>query len=130
MHLDDFLSQNAKTKTFEKGALICAQGQEAEAAYCIIEGEVEIFVNAAKSSVLAKLSPGEIFGEMALLRFDRYTLSARAAGPVKAYVIPPELLQAQIQATHPLVKAILDMLIRRVHDANEVLIDLDRINRA
>lgn len=128
MRLEDYLDQATETKSFNKGALIFAQGQEANAAYYIIEGEVEIFQ--PDSAVLAKLGPGQIFGEMALLRFDSYTLSAQAASLLKVHVITPAMLQEQIRAAHPLVKAILDMLAERVRTVNEVLIDLETAKQA
>jgi CRP/FNR family cyclic AMP-dependent transcriptional regulator len=131
MRLDDFLNTNAAIKSFEKGQSVFAEGQEADAAYYIIEGQVEIFKDdGGRLSGLAMLGPGEIFGEMALLRFDKYTLSAKATAALKVHVITPEILQAQIRETHPLIKAILDMLMDRIRDVNEVLIDHDRVNRA
>ncbi|MCC7305915.1 MAG: cyclic nucleotide-binding domain-containing protein [Alphaproteobacteria bacterium] len=127
MRLEDFLEKNTKIKTFEKGTPIFTEGKQADAAYYIIEGKVEIFqeVN-GQPSVIADLGPGEIFGEMAILRFDKYTLSARAAEATKVHVITPEILQKEINATHPLIRAILDMLVDRIHTVNEILIDFDR----
>lgn len=130
MRLDEFLKKNTQVKTFEKGQSIFGKGEEAAAAYYVIDGAVEIFQGEGeKPSVMAVLGADEIFGEMALLRFDKYTLSARAAAKTRLYVITPELLQEQIRATHPLIKAIIDMLVDRVHNANEILIDHDRLNR-
>ncbi len=123
MRLEDYLDQATDTKSFTKGSLIFSQGQEADAAFYIIEGEVEIFQ--PDGAVLAALGAGQIFGEMALLRFDSYTLSARASVALKVHVITPSLLQDQVRSAHPLVKAILDMLIERVRTVNDILIDLD-----
>ena len=129
MRLEDFLSENTTLKTVAKDDLIFSEGAQAEAAYYVIEGRVDIFKESETgASVMATLGAGDIFGEMALLRYDEYTLSARAneAGDVKLYVITPEVLQGVIREAHPLVKAILDMLVERVHDVNEVLIDIDQ----
>lgn len=129
--LNQFLEQCAIEKTFFKGNVICQEGQQADEAYYVIDGAVEIYKNEGGAPVVvATLGAGDIFGEMALLRFDRYTLSARAVMDVKAYAITPELLQEQIRQTHPLIKAILDSLLDRVQESNQVLIDLDRANRA
>ena len=126
MRLQDFLSQTATKQSFFKGQSIFAKGAQAENAFFIIQGAVEIHDG---KSVMAKLGEGEIFGEMALLRFDEYTLSARAAEDTDVYVIAPALLQEQIRSLHPLVKAILDTLVERIHGVNEVLIDLDKANK-
>jgi CRP-like cAMP-binding protein len=130
MRLEEFLADNTKIKNAAPDEIIFSQGAQAEAAYCIAEGKVEIFQHAGnRQATLATLEPGQIFGEMALLRFDKYTLSAKAVEPTKLHVITPELLQQQIRATHPLIKAIIDMLVERIHNINEVLIDIDRANR-
>lgn len=131
MRLEDFLSGTAETKAFGVGENIFLKGDQAGAAYYVISGQVEIFQEVGgERSVMASLGPGEIFGEMALLRFDEYTLSANAASDVETYVISPAMLQEQVRETHPLIRAILDMLIDRMHTVNEVLIDLDTANRA
>ena len=131
MRLEDFLAENTEFKSFEKGSLVFSSGDQAEAAFYIIEGKVEVFQDLEEGdAVMATLGPDEIFGEMALLRFDEYTLSARAMEDTKAFVITPDLLQEQIRQTHPLIKAILDMLLDRIHNVNEVLIDIDRMNKA
>ncbi len=126
MRLEDFLAENAEKKAFPKVHKIFTEGQQADCAYFVIQGKVEIFKGPpAKNSVMAILGPGEIFGEMALLRFDRYTLSARAVADTEVYVIVPEMLQAVLHETHPLIRAILDRLVERIHEANAVLIDID-----
>ncbi len=130
MHLEKFLAQNTQSKIFAKGDIIFKQGTQADAAYYVAEGKVEIFQDVgARTSSLAILDAGQIFGEMALLRFDEYTLSAKAAAPTRLYVITPDILQRQIEGTPPLVKAIVDMLVERIHSVNEVLIDHDRVNQ-
>lgn len=130
MRLEEFLEKNAAVKAFDKGQIVFKEGDQADAAYCVLEGEIEIFKDDdGRGAVMARLGPGEIFGEMALLRFDRYTLSARAADAVKLHVISPALLQEQLRQTPPLVRAIVDALAERMRGVNEVLIDLDRADR-
>ena len=130
MRLEEFLAENTQIKALSKDEIIFRQGAQADAAYCVAEGKVEIYQEAdGRTSSLAVLEAGQIFGEMALLRFDRYTLSAKAVEPSKLYVITPDVLQRQIEKTPPLVKAIVDMLVQRIHDVNEVLIDHDRVSQ-
>lgn len=130
MRLEDFLDQHAEKRSFAAGHPLFVKGAQADAAYCIISGEVEITDGPpGAGALLARLGPGEIFGEMALLRFDSYTLSARAATDVQVFVITPGLLHEQVRQLHPLIKTILDMLVERVHSVNQVLIDLDKANK-
>lgn len=131
MRLEEFLADHTDVKEVKAGGDIFAKSERATAAYFIIEGAVEVYEPVDDGhSTMARLGPGEIFGEMALLRFDKYTLSAKAVEDTRLYVIPPEMLHEEIKSTHPLVKAILDMLLDRIHNVNEVLIDMDKVNRA
>ena len=126
MRLEEFLAENTETVSFPEGEVIFEHGDQAEAAYYIIKGKVEVYEKLGDGeSIMAQLGADEILGEMALLRFDEYTLSARALEDIEAYVITPEILQEQVRNTHPLIKAIMDMLMDRMHDTNKVLIDLD-----
>lgn len=126
MSLESFLSAHSQVRSFAAGEVIVSEGEQAEAAFVIKNGSATVFRrrDGAAEAVLARLGPGAVFGEMALLRYDRYTLSVRAQSDVEAYVIPPALLHDQIRQTPPLVRAILDMALDRVNETNEALIDL------
>lgn len=130
MRLEEFLTQNTDKKSFKKSEMIFSEGAQGHAAYYIISGKVEIFKGEAENkSSVATLGSGQIFGEMAILRFDEYTLSAQAAEDTIVHIITPAILQKELQAAHPLIRAILDMLADRIRETNEVLIDIDRLNR-
>jgi CRP-like cAMP-binding protein len=131
MRLEDFLKTATETRTCEKGDIIFNKDEQADAAYYILSGKVEIFTGPENApSILAHLGPGEIFGEMALLRFDKYTLSARAAETSKLHIITPDILHSELRAAHPLLKALIGMLIDRVHDTNEALISQEHLATA
>ena len=130
MRLEDFLDQNLQTNSFPKGANIFTKGDQADSAYFIIEGRIEVFEEYNnEETLIATLGPGDILGEMALLRFDEYTLSSRASEDTKVHVIKPGFLHKEIQKSSPIVKAILGILIDRLHEANETLINLDKTAR-
>lgn len=126
MSFEDFLAANAESRVFPAGSLIVAEGAQAEAAFVVREGSVTVFHKAGdgREAIVAKLGPGAIFGEMALLRYDSYTLSVRAEVESVLYVISPALLHDQIRQTPPLIRAILDMALDRVNETNEALIDI------
>lgn len=127
MRLEEFLEQNAQIHSFAKGQILFSEGDQADAAYYIISGKIEIYKTLREApATMAMLGPEQIFGEMALLRYDDYTLSAKAVEETSVYIITPDLLHNQIRETHPLVKAILDGLLERIHGVNELLIDIDR----
>ncbi len=127
MRLEDFLDQSTETKTFAKGERIVGKGEQAEAAYIIKEGTAKVYQDEDNDKpVMALLGPGEIFGEMAILRFNHYTLSVKAEEDVTAYVITPDSLHEHMRDAHPLVKKVIDTLLDRMKEVNEVLIDIDQ----
>lgn len=126
MSLEDFLSRHTDSLSVPAGTEIVAEGTQAQAAYFIREGFARVFrVREGRESVVSRLGPGSIFGEMALLRYDTYTLSVRAETDLSLYVIPAALMAEALRQTPPLVRAIVDLLIDRVNETNEALMDLD-----
>lgn len=61
------LQRNGKPETFVAGETIFAEGQQAEAMYGIVEGEVEISVG---SKVMETIEAGDVFGVGALAHPD------------------------------------------------------------
>lgn len=126
MRLEEFLETNTETRSFAKGERIVAKGGQADAAYIIKQGKAKVYRDEGNEApVMALLGPGEIFGEMAILRFDHYTLSVKAIEDLVAYVITPDMLHEQVRDAHPLTKKILDTLLDRMKEVNQVLMDID-----
>ncbi len=120
----------AKTRNFKAGEIIVRQGQLGDCAYVVKSGMVTVFRESDDGDfVLASLGVDEIFGEMALLRFDSYTLSVRAEEDCTLFVLPPSLVNDQIKATPPLIQSILAALLDRMHEVNTALLDLDQTGR-
>ncbi len=75
---------------FSKGETIFKKGSLADAFYIIHEGEVRILMNAHWFWLLrrqARLAPGNIFGEMALLENRPHSATAVTARPSKLFVL-------------------------------------------
>ena len=70
-------------KSYAPGEAIFEEGQDGDYMYIIIEGQVQINSN---GSILDILSPGHIFGEMALIDDGPRSASARAYSECK--VVP------------------------------------------
>ena len=74
---------------YEAGQYIFRQGEPGNHFYMIAEGEVEVIRehSSGEQTVLARLSKGEYFGEMALLTYGRRNASVRCATPVDVITI-------------------------------------------
>lgn len=77
---------------YEAGEIIFRQGDLADRVYFIQKGEVEVVRTVAgKETVLARLSSGEFFGEMAFFVSDgRRTASVRTTTPVDLLALGKE----------------------------------------
>lgn len=72
----------------EPGQIIFHKGQEGRHAYRILTGRVLIYLaEEGKEIALAELSPGEIFGEMAILQDRPRSASARALAATEVEVL-------------------------------------------
>ena len=81
-------------RSFPADTEIIREGEEADAAYILVEGTVEVRQNGGP---IAELGPGEIFGELALIVKGRRVASVVAVTDVVTRVLTPE---AQIGRAH------------------------------
>lgn len=99
--------------------LIIEEGEEGSSAYLLLSGTVEVFsAHDGKETVLATLKAGQIFGEMALVFDEKRTASVRATENCNVIVITREALKHKLSNTDPTIKAIVEMLSRRILTAN------------
>jgi CRP/FNR family cyclic AMP-dependent transcriptional regulator len=84
-------------RTYADGEVVCRQGDRAEAMYVVQEGCVHVFrEEEGVETLIARLGPGEIVGEMAV--FDRQPRSAtvRAAGAARVLTLDKRSFLRQI----------------------------------
>ena len=76
-------SERFSRSHYEAGQIIFRQGELGQGFYIILTGEVQVYRQEGEQEKdVATLGPGEIFGEMSLLRGVRRTASIRALTPV------------------------------------------------
>jgi signal transduction histidine kinase len=63
------LIANSQVRSYVPGAILCRENEVEDRFYMILEGEVEVTknINNTESRLLKTLSPGDFFGEMALI---------------------------------------------------------------
>jgi ABC-type lipoprotein export system ATPase subunit len=90
-------TQEAERRTVPPGETILRQGEPVENFYMVVEGQVDIVLTdkACRDMSLARLGPGQFFGEVEILRGGGSIASVRAAaeGPVELAVLPRHSFQ-------------------------------------
>ncbi len=86
------------SQTFEAGATIIAEGDEADSAYIIIDGRclVSKEIGGRKNKV-RELGPGEVFGEMAIFSSQPRTATVEALDEVTLMVVQRETLSSGLE---------------------------------
>lgn len=109
-------------RTYADGEAVCRQGERAEALFVVQEGLVHIFREEnGVETLVGKLGPGEIVGEMAI--FDRQPRSAtvRAAGTARVLTLDKRALLRQIHDDPTLAWRILQRMSLTIRSLNSEL---------
>ncbi|MCD8525634.1 MAG: cyclic nucleotide-binding domain-containing protein [Alphaproteobacteria bacterium] len=108
---------------YQAGDSILVKGDDADKAYMVEKGAVRVYLNNdGKIVELARLGPGEIFGETALFEGGIYGANIDAAEDTVLNVITPGWLDGAIEDVDPMVAALIRMLISRLKSTNEALV--------
>jgi CRP-like cAMP-binding protein len=86
------LAFTGSVQRFEAGEYLMRQGERADSAYVILEGEVEVLVDASTGPfVIATQGTNAVMGEMGVICEAPRSASVRAKGPVRALRISGEV---------------------------------------
>lgn len=107
-----------------EGTLIMRQGEEGNCAYLLQSGTVRVYTeNAGKRVDLAKLTAGEIFGEMALIFDEKRSASVKAVEDCNLIILTRQTLKQKLERSDPTVRAIVTMLTQRIITANNEVVN-------
>ncbi|MGH7040350.1 MAG: cyclic nucleotide-binding domain-containing protein [Stellaceae bacterium] len=108
--------------TFDPGKLLCRQGDPGDAAYLIIEGEVEIIAETPTGPmVLAVLGVNEIVGEMAIFLDVPRTATVKAHDRLVVLRISKEPFLRMVREFPSMAVSIMRELAHRLDAANNQL---------
>ena len=103
-------TKTAKHLTFEAGAMILAEGTNADTFYIVSKGTVEVILpRPNQSDVIAlQLGPGKCFGEMEFFHETKHRASIRAseAGPVEVLAIGYDQLSEVLDQSEATLEAL------------------------
>lgn len=118
----------ARPVSFVPGATLVRHGETARGAYVVREGTVEAAVTmpGGDTVTVARLGPGDIFGEMALIELGSCTATIRATSPVDGWFIANEDFRALASQCHAaairLQHAVTSILAARIAALNAQLL--------
>lgn len=115
------LQKTAELRAYEAGEVIFSQGDPGDGFFYVEDGEVEISARVGDDDyrVFARIGPGEIFGEMAVLDDGPRSATARANGPTKAYFIGREELFRILQNNPEAMIRLLRFFSHRIRKTNQ-----------
>ena len=107
---------------YDAGKVLFHQGDQADAAYLIIEGEVDIVLEGAAGSLtVATIGANEIVAETAILRDTTRNASVRANGRVVALRISKEPFMRMVREFPNMAVSIMRELAHRLELTNQQL---------
>lgn len=120
----EFLLACARPVSFVKGATLVRHGDAARGAFVLRDGTAEARVPAPGGDcyVVARMGPGDIFGEMALVEAGTCTATVEATGPVDGWFLAFEDFRAavsqRLRAARELQHAVTVVLAERLRAVN------------
>jgi CRP-like cAMP-binding protein len=125
----DLLLAVSTPVSFLSGATLVRHGDPARGAYVIREGtaQAEVTLPGGEKLAVAKLGPGGIFGEMALIELGTCTATVRATSAVDGWFVSNEdfraLVSQRVPAAIQLQHAVTSIIAAKVAALNAQLLD-------
>lgn len=119
------------TKSYKDGDVIYRQGEDSRWAFEVLEGSVELTKDGPDGAVvMARLRPGELFGELGILDNAPRSTTARARGAVTAKAIPRDEFLRQVEADPDTALKVMTKLARRMRGPAGANQDADAVRAA
>jgi signal transduction histidine kinase len=121
----DALRKIAQERNYSSGAEIFKEGDSGDGIFVVKDGVVEISLelNQNVRRVFARINPGEMFGEMAVVEFKPRSATATAAAQTQVYFIPRDELLGMLDRSPALSLELLREISQRLRDFNKRYID-------
>ncbi len=119
----------AKRKKHIPGDQIITRGKEANRAFLLVGGEVEITtLHHGKEVVIQRLKEGAFFGELALLAKFKWFFNARAKTDCEIMIIEREcfekVLEKYPEKRKPITERIVQFRVERLTEQTEFMLDM------
>lgn len=106
-----------------KGVKVIHEGEDGNSAFLVQSGLVRVFVDHGDRQIeLARLGPGQIFGEMALVFDEKRSATVETVEDSNFIVITRIVLEDKLRKSDPTIRAIVPMLMKRIIQSNNALL--------
>ena len=112
--------------TFKARGVIIREGDEGNAAYFIVSGEVEVLIGRRR---VGALGAGEVFGEMCLIEPGPRSATVRALTDTECRAASAEEFMEMIKDQPDRALAFMKTPVRRLRRMNDILEKIDRAKR-
>ena len=115
------IAEAARMRVYQPGEVIVREGEHTAGCFIIVTGQVEVVKGAdtAKSTGLAQMGPGEIFGEMAMIDDSPRSATVRALSATECVGLRRSDFMAELQRTPEIAVHMLPVLVRRLRAARD-----------
>ncbi len=113
---------------FKKGQQVFKVGDQADCAYIVESGTINLFAVSQQDDLIASLGKGELLGEMGVIDQSKRSVSAFAATDLELLVIDREQITKRLEKSDPIIRGVMEVLLRRIrnmlgsnHEFDEVM---------
>jgi signal transduction histidine kinase len=122
---NELLKSSALIRNFSHDGVIFKEGDPGDGMYVIGDGGVQIsaLVGQGERKPLAHLTPGDYFGEMAVIDNEPRSASATAEGFTSIYYLPRELVLQLLERSPILAVRLIQEFSHRMREFNKRFVD-------
>lgn len=115
----------ARVKSIPGGTVLCHEGAYENTFYILTEGEVKVskIINDSEKRVLKTLSPGDFFGEMAIVHNAPRAATITATVPSTVLEIQKDSFSNLLEHSSSVSLAVVRMVSRRLRENDEMAIE-------
>ena len=124
------LAQALTFKPFAAGEAVTREGDQDDGLYMLVRGEATVRIGSGRDErEVARLGPGQFFGEMSLMTGEARTASVIAATDLVTYRVDKPAFQHVLRATPAIAEQVADVLMTRRAGLSQAQNERDDLRR-
>ena len=124
----DRLVDMAEIVDLEPGEALIREGDEADALYVVLEGELDVTKRSGRSEIpVARVGPGSLQGELAALEGGRRLASVTAATPAEVLRIPVGAIRELLDAGPDVALAVIRTAVSRLRSMESLFREREKL---